>query len=81
MPKHVESFFNSLPFHPENSSPSTFNFPGLSGSTYLIPMVKYKEMVLEMSVAHFKFKKTVKQSLTEILMGFHALPGLWGKKE
>lgn len=38
-------------------------------------------MVLKMSVTHFKFKKIVKQSLTEILMGFHALMGLWGKKD
>jgi len=38
-------------------------------------------MVLEMSVAHLKFKKIVKWYLTEILMGFHALMGLWGKKE
>lgn len=39
-------------------------------------------MVLEMSAAHFELKKKiVKQSLTEILMGFHALVGLWGKKE
>lgn len=77
----MKYFFNSLPIHPATPSPSKFNFPGLSGSAYSISTVKYTEMVLEMSVAHFKFKKIVKQSLTEILMGFHALMGLWGKKE
>lgn len=74
-------FFNPFSFHPETPSPSKFYFPGLSSFTYLIPTVKYEEMVLKMSVTHFKFKKIVKQSLTEILMGFHALMGLWGKKD
>lgn len=38
-------------------------------------------MILDTSVEHFKFNKIVKQSLTEILMGLHALMGLCGKKE
>lgn len=81
MLKHVKSFCNSLPIYPVTPPPSKSSFPGLSGSAYLISTVKYKEMVLEMHIAHFKFKKIAKQSLTEILVGFHALMGLWGKKE
>lgn len=80
VPKCMKSFFNSLAFHPETSSPSKFNFPRLNSSACLIPTVKYKEVVLEMSVAQFKFKKIVKQSLTEMLIGFHAFVRLWGKK-
>lgn len=38
-------------------------------------------MILDISVALFKLNKIVKQSLTEIFMGLHALMGLCGKKE
>lgn len=38
-------------------------------------------MSLDMSVVLFKFNKIVKQSLTEVLVGLHALMGLCGKNE
>lgn len=38
-------------------------------------------MILDMSIALLKFNNIVKQFLTEILMGLHALMGLCGKKE
>lgn len=57
-----EFHFNLLPIYPDALSPIKFSIPGLRGSVYLIPTVKYKEMALEISVVHFEFKKIGKQS-------------------